>query len=78
MFLNDNKAEALALLELPSHLNDTFSAYGLHPSLLNGAFETGIFGLHPEIIKGETILGLFETGDKNGTGENTQRATAHC
>ena len=55
--------EALALLELPSHLNETFGAYGLHPSLLNGVFETAIFGLHPDIAKGATVLGLFEKGE---------------
>ncbi len=63
LFLNNNKAEALALLELPSHLDDTSSAYGLHPSVLNGAFETAVFGLHPDIKKGETVIGLFEKGE---------------
>ncbi|HCY87189.1 MAG TPA: hypothetical protein DHV36_18795, partial [Desulfobacteraceae bacterium] len=63
LFVNENGEEALALLELPAHLDDTFGTYGLHPSLLNGAFETCVFGLHPEIAQGETVLSLFEQGE---------------
>lgn len=62
LFLNKDETEALALLELPSHLDDTFDAYGLHLSLLNGALETGLFGLHPSIINGETITDLSNKG----------------
>lgn len=57
-----NETEALALLERPPHLDSGSGAFGLHPSVLNGALETAIFGLHPEIRTGETVMGLFEKG----------------
>ncbi len=38
--LFSNKTEALSRLKLPEHLSDTFHNFVLHPSLIDGAFQT--------------------------------------
>ena len=38
--LFSNKTEALSRLKLPEHLSDTFHDFVLHPSLIDGAFQT--------------------------------------
>ncbi len=60
--LSYNEKEALSRIELPSELEERFSDYVLHPSLMDGALQT-VMGLMVSTANDNTLYLPFSMGE---------------